>query len=352
MTKRERVRRLLANDLRVGPAVSCWYHFPPECHAPDRAVDAHLRHCEKYDLDFIKVMTEVGYPRDVFGGSGVAESAADLRKLHEMPGDAPPFDTQLEIVRRLTTELGGLIPTTTTVFNAWATLRRLTEPRTDVHGLPAIEVKANPRDQRLTSWLREDASVVKHALVVIGRTLANFARACLNAGTDGIYLSVRDDWVDTPANRAALNVAELSVHDELVADTDREILAGAAGGWFNVLHLCGRPLRFERYVDNPHVQVVHWADRVTGPSIADGRRILESHRAGSVVPKAIAAGVNNLQTLQQGQPRDVAAEVEDAIATASGHPLIVAPGCTYDPKTVPDENIRALVAAVRKSTVS
>ena len=54
---------------------------------------------------------------------------------------------------------------------------------------------------------------------MIAESPANFARHCLAAGADGIYLSVRDDWVDTPENGAG-------TYDRLVRPGDLEILAG------------------------------------------------------------------------------------------------------------------------------
>src|SRR5438105_3023289 len=75
-------------------------------------------------------------------------------------------------------------------------------------------------------------------------TLTNFARNCLAAGADGIYLSVRDDWVDTAENGAG-------VYDRLVRDSDLKILSAAAGGTLNILHVCGTPLDFARFGSYP-----------------------------------------------------------------------------------------------------
>ena len=335
--------------VRNQPKASCWYHFEPQWHAPAEACDAHLRHLEKHQLDFLKVMYEFGYPRAGLGSAGVVQAASDLGKLREVPGDGPPFDRQLDLLRRLAQRVGGHVPLTTTIFHAWTELRNLTAVPPIAHRPPQIGPSHDPRDAALTELLRADRSAVAAALHTIGRTLAGFARACLDGGADGVYLATRDDWVDTAANRAALRLPETeSVYDALVAETDRAILAAASGGWFNVLHVCGQPLRLERHVGDPYVHVLHWADRVTGPSLADGRRIVE-HKLGVENARclALAGGVNNLQTLPHGRPEDVAREVHEALAAGRGRPLIIAPGCTYAPGEVPDENIRAMVSAAR-----
>ena len=68
----------------------------------------------------------------------------------------------------------------------------------------------------------------------------------------GIYLSVRDDWVDTPQNGSG-------VYDRLVRPADLNTLRRGEGD-FNILHVCGKGLDFRRFAGYP-VQALHWADR-------------------------------------------------------------------------------------------
>jgi len=85
------------------------------------------------------------------------------------------------------------------------------------------------------------------------------------------------------------------------------------------------------------VHVIHWADGSAGPPIAEV--------AGWVRP-ALCAGVDNLGTLVTGSPEDCAQEVEDAVAQAAGRPILIAPGCTFDPQAVRPENLHAIRRAV------
>ncbi len=48
-----------------------------------------------------------------------------------------------------------------------------------------------------------------------------------------------------------------------------------------------------------------------------------------------------------GSPADCAAEVADALRQAGERPILIAPGCTYDPAAVPKENLLAIRHAVR-----
>ena len=54
----------------------------------------------------------------------------------------------------------------------------------------------------------------------------------VRAGADGIFLSVRGDWVDTPET--------LGLYDRLVRPMDHAILAAVGRAHFNMLQVCGR----------------------------------------------------------------------------------------------------------------
>jgi uroporphyrinogen-III decarboxylase len=173
--------------------------------------------------------------------------------------------------------------------------------------------------------LREAPAALARALGVIAESLANFVRHALVAGADGVFLSVRDDWVDTSENGAG-------TYDWLVRPGDLQILAASADGAFNVLHVCGRALDFRRFAAYP-VQALNWADRSAGPTIADV--------VGWVGP-AVCAGLDHVGTMARGAPEDCVRQVADAIRQASGRPILIAPGCTFDPDAVPPENLRAI----------
>jgi len=130
----------------------------------------------------------------------------------------------------------------------------------------------------MSQLLRDAPEVLARALEVVAQSLANFARRCLAAGADGIFLAVRDDWVDSPENGP-------ETYRRLVEPGDLAILAAAGAGTFNMLHVCGRPLDFRRFAGYP-VQVINWADRYAGPSIAE---------VADWVQPALCAGLDNLQ---------------------------------------------------------
>jgi hypothetical protein len=93
-------------------------------------------------------------------------------------------------------------------------------------------------------------------------------------------------------------------------------------------------------VEEVRLHLIDRADRAAGPSIAEVK---------DWVQPAICGGVDNLSTLPNGTPDACRAEVRDARRQAAGRPIIIAPGCTYDPRLVPPQNLRAVCDAARQS---
>lgn len=320
---------VLAGRYPDRPPVSFWHHFSPDQLTGQPAVDAHLRHFEEFDLDFIKVMNDHHYPR---GKIDVIRSARDLAALQVWPGDAPGFVGQLEVLTKLREHLTDETMMCTTLFNPWAVLRYLSRPPSDAHGPPVLN-SFDERDELISRMLQEDRRAVADAVATIGESMANFARECIKAGADGIFLSVRDDWVNRPVNGP-------DTYEELVRQVDLKILNAASDGRFNMLHVCGRPLNFAAFARYP-VHAINWADRAAGPSLAYAR---------DRVKPAIAGGVDNLKTLPKGTPDDVAYEVRDAIRQARHRPIMITAGCTYDPAAVPEANLHAMVNTAKSLT--
>jgi uroporphyrinogen decarboxylase len=255
--------------------------------------------------------------------------AADLDRLTVLDGDEDVFGRQLELIGELAARYKGQCLIATTLFNAWGLLRGMAKPASDIHRPPSLEKTVDPREALLTSFLRETPDALTRALDVIAQSVANFIGHCLRAGADGVFLSVRDDWVDMPENGAG-------TYDRLCKPTDLKILAAAEQGCFNLLHVCGTAIDFARFGKYP-VHAVNWADRYAGPSIADALPLVDS---------AICAGMDNLGTMKNGSPEDCARQVADALQQAGERPIMIAPGCTFDPVAVPAENLHAIRRAV------
>lgn len=324
MTPIERVEAVLGGGQPDRPPFSFWHHFAADQVAGPAAVQAHLDLLNTYDLDFIKVMNDNGYPH-----SEPIRSVEDLSSLAELRGDEEPFSKQLDLISSLRAATRGRVMLTTTIFNAWSVLRQLVQPP-KTHKPPNLDALADAPSRWIRDAWRDNPTAVEKALQIIGRSLARFASRCLAAGADGIFLSVRQDWVDIDGRQ--------NLYQRLVRPTDLHILASASRGRFNMLHVCGRPIDLRQFNDYP-VHAINWADRAAGPSIAQAKDWLKP---------AICGGVDNLGTLPNGSAADVAREVADALKQAGARPMIVTPGCTFDPLRVPQANLHAIAQAVRE----
>jgi uroporphyrinogen decarboxylase len=274
-------------------------------------------------MDVLKVMNDNPYPHE-----GRITRVEDLASLVPLQGDEAGFGAQLALLSALEGALPSPVYMPTTVFNAWAVLRLLVEPPT-VHMPPNLDPQADGPSRWIRQAYQENPRAVTGALETIGGNLARFAAKCVQAGADGVFLSVRDDWVDTPET--------LGLYDRIVRPTDLAILAAVSKAPFNVLHVCGKAVNFRAFAGYP-MPVLHWADRAAGPSIRD---------VASWAKPALWGGVDNLGTLVTGTPQQVREEVVDAVRQAGTRPLMIAPGCTFDRFRVPQANLEALVAAVR-----
>jgi uroporphyrinogen decarboxylase len=174
--------------------------------------------------------------------------------------------------------------------------------------------------------LRTHPDKVEKALQALARTSADFARAAIEEGADGIFFSARF------ASYEILSEAE---YNRFARPGDLMVLSAAAGGWFNILHVHGQHPMVPLLADYP-VQALNWHDRTASPDLAD---------AAHLFPGALMGGVDQYRTLQLGTPAQVEAQIHNAIKQMSGRRLIISPGCTY-PLDVPQANLRAMRKAV------
>lgn len=321
MTKIDRVLAVIHGQKPDRPPISFCHHFRPEQRRGSAAVAAHLKHLAKYDLDLLKVMFDLGYPL-----LEPVQSIDQLADLTPLSGDEGVFAEHLAVIRDLTAALKGQVLFVTTIFNAWATLRRMLSQKPHRPGAGPSPLD-DPHNAYVASLVRENPAASAAALTVIGQSLANFARRCIEAGCDGVFLSVRDDWVE---------LVSPGFYDELVRPTDLHILAGAAAGRCNILHACGAPVNFKAFAEYP-VQAINWGDRLAGPAISS---------VGGWLKPAPCGGLNQRDTLVRGTPQDCLDELRDALDQAGSRPILIAPGCTYDPALVPEQNLHAVRRAV------
>jgi uroporphyrinogen decarboxylase len=305
LSKEERVRRALVSADVDRPPYSFWSHFPGIDLDPEALVKHTVRFAAELDLDFVKAMSNGLYCVEDWGVAadysaisqgGVARVVStpvveteDWRRIGRLPVTAPALGRELRHLAGLTGALGRTTPVLATVFS----------PLTIAHKLAGDALQ---RD------VREAPGLVREALERIALTTADFARAALAAGCAGVFFAVQD------ADPAHFDDAAYAVFGEKF---DRIVLEAAAAGWFNVVHMHGDRILFDRLKNYP-VAALNWHIGEAPQSVAAYRQ------SGGRQP--IVGGLR-----RDGLTRhDIAmaeADLAQLFADSAGRGLLVAPGC-------------------------
>ncbi|MBI2876859.1 MAG: uroporphyrinogen decarboxylase [Candidatus Tectomicrobia bacterium] len=321
MNKRERLQAALAGEPLDRPPVAFWRHFPGDDQDPQALAQATLAFQQRYDFDFVKVTPSSAFSVEDWGVEttwrGNQEGTREyLRRRIQKPQDwreLEPLDVhqgtlggQLHCLRQIKAALGEETPFLQTIFNPLAVARYL-------------------RGEDFLVDLRRHPELFRAGLETITDTIARFTQAALEAGADGIFLAVQQ------ASHRILSEAE---YREFGIPYDRRILEAAQRGWFQLLHLHGEEVFFELLADYP-VQAINWHDRATAPSLAEAQGCFRG---------AVMGGLRQWETLLQGTPEQVRAEVAEALVQTGGRRYLVGAGCVV-PLTTPERNLWAAIEA-------
>jgi uroporphyrinogen decarboxylase len=300
MNRIERVRAALAGGPVDRPPFTVWYHFGLQ-HAPaEDSARAHLAFLHAYDLDWLKVMNDYSYPMPE--GVETLDDPRQLERVVPLDPAAIPLGEQLRVVAILARELRGRALFVDTLFDAWNTLRR------------------NVVKGAIARFMREAPAELERALGAVNETLVRYARASLERGAAGIFLSV------TPSEEYVTR----EQYERFVRPFDLAFLEAIRGrGECHILHAHGTRVYFDRVLDYP-VHAISWADRAGGPSLREARALTSLPLMGGI----------GHASFQYTAAATIRAEVRDALEQAGRDRFLLAPGCSLATYTFP-ELIRA-----------
>lgn len=323
MTSWERVKAALRGEEVDRVPVALWRHFPVEDLQADTLAVAHLKWQASYNFDLLKLTPRSGYAAEAWGWRATAwydeygvarpldvgvRHAEEWRRLPVVSPQHRPLAEQVEAVNLLSTHLRGSVPLVQTVFSPLTIARKLSgsDFGEQLRGYP--------------DWVEE-------GLAAIAESTASFARACMDAGADGIFFATQ-----------LASYRELSPEEyaRFGRPYDLRVLKAVSGVDLLILHLHGEDLMFESLLDYP-VNAINWHNRRTAPSLEEAR---------SLTGKCLLGGLDERFTLLHGSTAEVEAEAVDAISRMQARGFILAPGCVLATST-PEENIRAAVNAAR-----
>ena len=302
MNKVERVRAALAGTEVDRAPASFWFHFPRQKADGYASVKAHMDYYRESGVDFLKVMNEHPYLANV-----PIETPADWRAVRPAPLSALFYQNQLDEIRMIVDELQGECLVVTTLFCPFASGNHAS-------------------GNLVTEHLKVDPEAVSEGLGAIAASLAEFAVACIDAGSSGIYY-------------AALGGEESRFTEEefqrYVKPHDLTVLNAVKGhGEFHLLHICKDHIRLPLYADYPS-HAVNWAATKHNLSLKRGRDLFK---------RAVVGGLDDRGVIVDGSSDDIRAEVRRVIEAFGARGLVVGADCTV-PTDIPVNNIRIAVEA-------
>ena len=326
MTRRERVLAALRGDPVDRVPLAFWLHnFVAENSAKGLA-DETLRLARVFDWDFLKPQSRAQCFAEMWGLAyrpstdraiqySVTHTplagAADAARLSPVDPRTGALAEQLDALARIRAGVGADTPIIWTVFAPTMVLPYLLR---------------GGREQAL-AIARADPKAMDAALTAITETLAAYARACIEAGADGLFY--------------ATNIARA---DGLTAEEcrrfqrphDLRILGAVENAPFNLLHVCGPAIHFDEFADYP-VAAFSWALGGVNPSLSEVHR-----RTG----RAVVGGLPAKPEIASMHSEQIAARTRNAVDEMGGRALLLGPDCSINPDT-PEALLHAAAAVVR-----
>jgi uroporphyrinogen decarboxylase len=324
MTRRERVQAALRGDSVDRVPLSFWqHHFVAENSAKGLA-DETLRLARTFEWDYLKPQSRAQGFAEMWGltyrpstdrarefvvtHTPLAD-AADVARLAPVDPRRGSLGEQLEALRLIRAGIGADTPIIWTVFAPIMVMTYLLR---------------GGREQTL-ALCRAEPKAMEAGLAAIAETLTDYARACLDAGADGLF------YATNVARADGLGAGECR---RFQRPYDLRVLAAVAHAPFNVLHICGPAVHFDEFIDYP-VTAFSWALAAGNPSLAEGQR-----RTG----RAVVGGLPAKPEIATMSGQALAGRVRHAIDEMNGRALLLAPDCSINPDT-PEPLLHAAAAA-------
>jgi uroporphyrinogen decarboxylase len=326
MTRRERVLAALRGDAVDRVPLSFWLHnFVTENSARGLA-DETLRLARTFEWDYLKPQSRAQGFAEMWGLTYRPSTdrareftvtrvplanAHDVERLEPVDPRAGALGEQLEALALIRGAVGPDIPIIWTVF-------------APIMVMPYL--LSGGREQAL-ALCREAPKAMEQGLAAVAETLAGYARACLEAGADGLF------YATNVARADGLTAAECR---RFQRPHDLRVLAGAAGAPFNVLHVCGSRVHFDEFADYP-VAAFSWALGAGNPSLSEAH-----HRTG----RAVMGGLPGKPEIAATSGDALVTRARAAITEMRGRWLLLGPDCSINPDT-PEPLLHAVATAVR-----
>ncbi len=325
MNKRERVMAAIRGAAVDRVPVSFWLHNFAQEGSAKALADETVRLYEAFDWDFLKPQSRATCFAEMWGAkiesslqravpfqvrSLPCRNHEDFALLRPVDAAGGALGEQLEALLDIRRRVGADVPLVGTIF---APL------------MSATFMLAGGRDAVL-KMMREHPDSLEQGLAAIGKTLADYARNCTQAGIDGIFFATN------VATRPLMTIEECR---RFQRPFDLPILAAAKDAPFNIMHVCGDDTWFDEFIDYP-VAVLSWATTKGNPGLVEVR-----DRSG----RAVLGGLPAKPEIGKMSAAELVALAHASIAATGARHHLLGPGCSINADT-PDELMRAVGLAI------
>lgn len=291
MSKIDIVNQAMRGERATRIPFSCWYHFGLHHEYGEKHAENELNFYRHYDLDFLKLMDDYGYPfPDSFDWFRTVDDYEKLTVIKNA-ADYKGFRRQLECVKIVARELKSEAYLVNTIFSPFTWLR----------------------NYGIASWrkvMHEHSESFLAAMDVITQNLTKYVVELAHAGINGIFYS-------QPAAEPGFTTRD--EFRELIKPFDLRLLNAVKDLPINILHAHGSGVYMDEFYDYP-IKVVNWSDRFSSnPSLADLR---------AAKPEWCLMGGINEAIAKESDPLAIEAEIDDACAQLDGKGFICTPGCS------------------------
>ena len=298
MSKVERVRAALRGERIDRVPFTFWHHFGLEKQPGERHAEATIDFYRKFDVDFLKVMSDFPYPAPA--GLEKISQPEDWQRVEPVKN---PFPEQIKALRLIHKELRGQALFVETIFHSWNVAEKLSSKKD------------------LTQLKENDPKLFKKVLRAISESQANHARLALDAGAAGIFLAV---------SAADQFVTESLDYMRMGRESDLIILDAVKDkGSLNILHVHGKKPHWDTLVTYP-VQVINYSTHGTGVGLTDARRKFTGTLMGGLNEEKIAS-----QTAEE-----LAGDLQAAAVSMQKRRWILSPGCSVPNDIAPEVLLR------------
>lgn len=318
MNHRERITATIAREKVDRPAISLWRHFPVDDQDPNNLAQSVIDLQRTYDFDLVKITPASSFcikdwgARDEWRGAvegtreyshRVIQHPNDWEKLTPLDPGKGFLSAQQDCMRMIVSTLGAEVPVIQTVFS------------------PLSQAKNLVGKDNLAVHVRKYPEQLKVGLKTIAESIQRFLEAIPGTGVDGIFYAIQ---------HAQYGLYSEQEYDEFGTIFDNYALEPIEQFKINMLHLHGKEVMFDRFLDYPF-GIINWHDRESAPSLAEAQQKYSG---------ALCGGLRRQETMVLGTPEEVKAEAQDAIHHTGGRGLILGTGCVM-PTIVPRSNIFA-----------